>query len=108
MLAASSDRWNGTTDDWQYTNPPRRDVAMLPANGHLVIAWALDNPGLWAIHCHIAWHSSQGFAASLLESLSSIPGTGAMKDWDSTYVPICEGWEKWEPTMPYEQDDSGI
>lgn len=27
------------------TNPPRRDVAMLPASGYLVIAFQTDNPG---------------------------------------------------------------
>lgn len=32
-------------------NPPRRDVAMLPASGHLVIAFPTDNPGAWLCHC---------------------------------------------------------
>ncbi|OCK94740.1 uncharacterized protein K441DRAFT_109530 [Cenococcum geophilum 1.58] len=27
-------------------NPPRRDVALLPAGGYLVIAFKADNPGL--------------------------------------------------------------
>ena len=38
-------------------NPPRRDVAMLPANGFLVLAWETDNPGAWLVHCHIGWHT---------------------------------------------------
>ena len=38
-------------------NPPRRDVAMLPAAGHLVLAWETDNPGAWLVHCHIGWHT---------------------------------------------------
>jgi FtsP/CotA-like multicopper oxidase with cupredoxin domain len=35
------------------SNPPRRDTAMLPANGYLVMAWETDNPGVWLCHCHI-------------------------------------------------------
>lgn len=28
-------------------NPPRRDVATLPASGYVVIAFYTDNPGAW-------------------------------------------------------------
>lgn len=34
-----------------YVNPPRRDVAMLPPNGWLAIAFQADNPGIWLMHC---------------------------------------------------------
>lgn len=37
----------------KYSNPMRRDVAMLPANGWLVIGFVTDNPGAWLMHCHI-------------------------------------------------------
>ncbi|KAK3385304.1 laccase 3 [Podospora didyma] len=48
-------------------NPPRRDVALLPANGgYLVIAFKTDNPGAWLLHCHIGWHTAQGFALTFL------------------------------------------
>lgn len=30
-------------------NPPRRDVATLPASGYLVIAFLTDNPGAWLV-----------------------------------------------------------
>ena len=42
------------------TNPPRRDVAMLPGAGYLVIAFVTDNPGAWLMHCHIGWHTDEG------------------------------------------------
>lgn len=32
-------------------NPPRRDVAFMPANGFLVLAFKADNPGVWLMHC---------------------------------------------------------
>ena len=36
-----------------FTNPPRRDVAFLPNQGWMVIAFPTDNPGAWLMHCHI-------------------------------------------------------
>lgn len=41
------------------SNPPRRDTAMLPANGYLVMAWETDNPGVWLCHCHIGKSHTQ-------------------------------------------------
>lgn len=35
-------------------NTPRRDVAMLYGNGHLVIGFVTDNPGTWLLHCHVS------------------------------------------------------
>jgi FtsP/CotA-like multicopper oxidase with cupredoxin domain len=55
------------------TNPPRRDVAMLPAAGYLVIAFYTDNPGAWLMHCHIGWHTSEGRIISSLSSYRTLP-----------------------------------
>ncbi|KFZ08203.1 hypothetical protein V502_09488 [Pseudogymnoascus sp. VKM F-4520 (FW-2644)] len=38
--------------------PMRRDVATVPKNGFVVMAFKADNPGSWLFHCHIAAHSS--------------------------------------------------
>jgi FtsP/CotA-like multicopper oxidase with cupredoxin domain len=40
------------------SNPPRRDTALLPAAGFIVLAFETDNPGVWLMHCHIGWHTS--------------------------------------------------
>ena len=53
-------------------NPPRRDVAMLPLDGHLVIAFQMGNPGAWLMHCHIAWHASSGLALQYIEQPGKI------------------------------------
>ncbi|KAK6212846.1 hypothetical protein LQW54_004936 [Pestalotiopsis sp. IQ-011] len=37
------------------TNPMRRDVAMLPAAGYIVMAWKTDNPGVWLMHYRMAY-----------------------------------------------------
>ncbi|KAJ6089707.1 hypothetical protein N7467_004923 [Penicillium canescens] len=107
ILAAGYEQWSGSTYGWQLKNPPRRDTATLPANGYLAIAWPLDNPGVWAFHCHIAWHSSQGFGATVVESPALIPGVVG-GDWTKQLDPVCDAWDAWEPTMPFPQADAGI
>lgn len=65
-------------------NPPRRDVANCPIRGYLWIAFPVDNPGAWMLHCHIAWHSSAGFAIQFLEQTDRIKPlmqqAGALED----------------------------
>lgn len=46
----------GDTSTLKFNNPPRRDVAMLPADGWLVLAFETNNPGAWLMHCHIVSH----------------------------------------------------
>lgn len=86
-------------------NPPRRDVASLPANGYLAIAFKLDNPGAWLVHCHIAWHVSEGFALELVESESDI--AVGLTDTD-IFEETCKSWDAWDNTAPFAQDDSGV
>lgn len=45
---------------FNFINPPRRDVVLVPAGGYIAIAFKPDNPGIWLLHCHIAWHASAG------------------------------------------------
>lgn len=40
---------------FNFVNPVRRDVVLLPAGGYIAIAFRPDNPGAWLVHCHIAW-----------------------------------------------------
>ncbi|TVY80724.1 Laccase [Lachnellula suecica] len=92
-------------------NPPRRDVALLPANGYLIIAFQADNPGSWLMHCHIAWHASSGLALQILERESEIKYTIQGKNETER---ICKNWNTWYDNKanhwsPVEfQDDSGI
>ena len=107
ILATGYEQWTGTTYGWQLKNPPRRDTATMPPNGFLVIAWPLDNPGVWALHCHITWHSSQGFGASVVESAGLIPGKVG-GDWARELDPVCDAWNAYAPTMPFQKTDAGI
>ncbi|KAM7189733.1 laccase-2 [Rhypophila sp. PSN 637] len=87
------------------TNPPRRDVATLPGNGYLAIAFLLDNPGAWLTHCHIAWHASQGLSLEFVESQEDIVVSAGD---EAVFRSTCDAWRSWELSNPFEQDDSGI
>ena len=55
ILASGNHTFNPAKDILNKDNPPRRDVALLPVNGFLLIAFQVNNPGTWLMHCHIAW-----------------------------------------------------
>ncbi|KAH8159717.1 multicopper oxidase [Xylaria polymorpha] len=86
------------------SNPPRRDVAMLPASGYLAIAFQNDNPGVWLAHCHIGWHTSQGFALQLVERNSEIEAITNMDALNGT----CAAWNDYQDTNDVVQEDSGV
>jgi iron transport multicopper oxidase len=53
--------------------PMRRDVLMVRPNGHIVMRFRSDNPGVWLFHCHIEWHVDQGLIATFVEVCSLTP-----------------------------------
>lgn len=88
-----------------FATPPRRDTASVPGRGWLVIAFPSNNPGAWLMHCHIAWHVSQGLAMQFVESPESItfPDKAA-------YQRTCDNYKAFEksPQAVYVKDDSGL
>ena len=58
VLAEGIGTWDGTVVNPE--NPQRRDVQLLQGvdedtPGYLVVEVVADNPGVWPLHCHIAW-----------------------------------------------------
>ncbi|GAO51162.1 hypothetical protein G7K_5273-t1 [Saitoella complicata NRRL Y-17804] len=49
-------------------NPMRRDVVQVPPNGHVLLRFFSDNPGVWLFHCHIEWHILSGLIAQIIEA----------------------------------------
>ena len=47
-------------------NPLRRDTVTVGEYQWVVIRVVLDNPGIWALHCHNAWHTEAGLVMQLL------------------------------------------
>ncbi|KAI8686049.1 Laccase 4 [Fusarium keratoplasticum] len=88
-------------------NPPRRDTALLPASGHLVLAFLTDNPGVWLMHCHIGWHAAEGFSLQFVVREDEIPALISeqqAKDINQG----CKAWKEFTHNSEMEQDDSGI
>ncbi|TAQ91365.1 hypothetical protein B7494_g287 [Chlorociboria aeruginascens] len=76
-------------------NPPRRDVALLPSNGFLIIAFKADNPGAWLLHCHINWHSSSGLGLQVLERQSNIKlSQSSTAELDRVHFRMIPGFEE--------------
>ena len=118
LLAQSNETYPGSLasikDKLLLTNPPRRDVALLPRGGYLVIAFKTDNPGTWLMHCHIAWHASSGLGLQILENKHKIKiedrylkqMNETCAQWDMWWGDERNHWDNRDKTAF--QDDSGV
>lgn len=105
ILASGSGSYDADTIELQTANPPRRDTAMLPASGYLVLGFQADNPGVWLLHCHIGWHTEEGLALQVLERESEIMGTYD----EGVLTGTCEAWSEWvQEEGKSQEDDDGI
>ena len=77
---------------------------MLPASGYLVLAFETDNPGAWLMHCHIGWHTSEGFALQFVEQYGDI---ASLTDSDRL-TEGCNDWASFQESAGIDQDDSGV
>lgn len=93
-------------------NPARRDVADVTIGGYLWIAFVVDNPGSWIMHCHIAWHASAGLGLQYIEQPSKIKGLMDSAGVLPEYQDQCKEWKEWYSTVniPSDnmEDDSGV
>ncbi|KAJ5090225.1 hypothetical protein N7532_008909 [Penicillium argentinense] len=85
------------------TNLPCRDTAMLPSSGYLVVAFKTDNPGAWLMHCHIGWHTEEGFAIQFLERWKE---ARELIDYETLHS-TCQEWDAYTESS-VEQEDDGI
>jgi hypothetical protein len=102
---APNSTFSHTTSSLNLLNPPRRDVASLPADGYLVLAFKKDNPGAWIVHCHIAWHASEGLGLEFVESQGEI---SMLAEDLLGFEETCALWDSYTETEKYSQDDSGV
>ncbi|KAJ7578490.1 laccase lcc5 [Mycena floridula] len=88
-------RGAGSTD-YNFVNPPRRDVVSIGNDGdNVTIRFTTDNPGPWFLHCHIDWHLDTGLAIVFAEDTD---------DWSTTITPS-DAWEDLCPTFDALTDD---
>lgn len=69
------------------SNPIRRDTASVEGFGWMLIRFVSDNPGIWAFHCHMAWHSEAGLVMQFLNRPE------IMRDWilPEENLKLCDG-----------------
>ncbi|CAG8001897.1 unnamed protein product [Penicillium olsonii] len=103
VVAQGNGSWSTTSRnlnlDYAAGALPKRDTALLPALGHLVLAFRTDNPGAWLMHCHIGWHLDQGFALQFVEREPEIrrmfeggSGFGGWWGYGGMMRENCENW----------------
>jgi hypothetical protein len=56
------------------------------------------------MHCHIAWHTAEGFALQLLERESEMSALMDVTNINST----CANWDTYKSDDDVVQDDSGV
>lgn len=62
-----------------------RDTVTVPAEGHLVIRFKADNPGVWFFHCHVDWHVPAGLAATFITAPEHVE-----KRLPDVFAALCE------------------
>ncbi|KAI8243845.1 oxidoreductase [Colletotrichum sp. SAR 10_96] len=94
--------WDGTITN--PTNPQRRDVQQVRANGHMVMQFdAQENPGAWPFHCHIAWHASAGLFSQFIVQPDKIRQFQIPSKVDQ----VCKDWSAWTSRNIPDVIDSG-
>ncbi|KZM26841.1 uncharacterized protein EKO05_0010788 [Ascochyta rabiei] len=73
IVARGLGTWNGNEGSLP-SMPAKRDTAVVPAFGYIVLRFKADNPGVWFFHCHIDLHLSGGMAATIIEAPDILQG----------------------------------
>ena len=60
--------------------PMRRDTILVQPNGHAILRFRSDNPGVWLFHCHIEWHVASGLIATFIEAPLELQNTLSIPD----------------------------
>lgn len=109
VLAVGTGTWDGTIVN--PSSPQRRDVMLLPnapsttEPSYLVIQYEADNPGVWPLHCHIAWHVSAGLYLNALERPLDIQ---KQRSIPSIMAQTCRDWSAWTGEHVVDMIDSGL
>ncbi|KAL0954253.1 hypothetical protein HGRIS_005381 [Hohenbuehelia grisea] len=86
----------GTTE-YNFVNPPRRDVVSIGGAGdNVTIRFVTDNHGPWFLHCHIDWHLDMGLAIILAEDPSAMPAQQAIPE---PWFDLCPMYNEYNAVM---------
>ncbi|KAF2704103.1 multicopper oxidase [Pleomassaria siparia CBS 279.74] len=109
ILAQGRGVWDGTIQG-NTSNLMRRDTHQMIGAGadgspsYLVLEFTLDNPGVWAFHCHITQHLILGMYMNIIYGQDAIKKYKIPASIDAT----CVSWREFARGNPVEQPDSGL
>ncbi|GAB7362061.1 hypothetical protein MBLNU230_g2095t1 [Neophaeotheca triangularis] len=109
VLAEGFGEWDGTVANPE--NPQRRDTHILhnakdsDTPAFMVLQFETDNPGVWPMHCHIAWHVSAGLYLNVLERGEDIRNG---MNLPGIMGQTCRDWSTWSGQEVVPQIDSGL
>jgi FtsP/CotA-like multicopper oxidase with cupredoxin domain len=108
VLAEGFGEWDGTIT--APSNPIRRDTQILQratpdgTRSYLVIQFVKNNPGMWPLHCHLAWHVTAGLYVNLQEREADIKKLQVPASVPET----CQNWAAFTKKNVPDQIDSGV
>ncbi|EXJ66009.1 uncharacterized protein A1O5_10986 [Cladophialophora psammophila CBS 110553] len=110
VVAQGTGEWNGTVT--RPHNPQRRDTQMLERGiptetgmSYIVLDFQADNPGVWPLHCHVAWHVSDGLYVNIMERPDLVMRN---RQIPSIMAQTCRDWAAYSGHNVVEQIDSGL
>ncbi|WVQ79588.1 hypothetical protein IAT38_001688 [Cryptococcus sp. DSM 104549] len=68
-------------------NPIRKDTLWIQGGSWAALRIVTDNPGVWAVHCHIGWHLAEGKLAAVVVQPEAIASSARPSDW----IALCNG-----------------
>ncbi|KAL1406418.1 hypothetical protein Q8F55_008117 [Vanrija albida] len=68
-------------------NPIRRDSLTITPGTWVILRLKLDDPGVWALHCHIGWHLAVGKMAAVVVRPRELGSQVPPAEWDA----LCAG-----------------
>ncbi|KAI1735704.1 Cupredoxin [Xylaria scruposa] len=107
IVAEGVGEWDGTAN---LNNPMRRDTHILQPGvkgvgpGYMVIDFVTDSPGVWPLHCHLAWHVSAGLYVNILEHPDKIADMNIPQNVYQT----CKDWTHYMGHDLLPEIDAGV
>ncbi|KAH1327804.1 hypothetical protein KXV70_009033 [Aspergillus fumigatus] len=93
-------------------NPPRRDVVNVDTGSYVWIAFQVNNPGAWLLHCHIAFHVSSGLSLQFIEQPKKVKPLMEAAGVLGEFHDRCAKWTEYYDSVNIPDnhtiDDSGI
>jgi hypothetical protein len=106
ILRSGTGAWDEDVSRLNFNAPMRRDTTLIPAGGYTIIAFYTDNPGIWLVHCHIAWHVSEGLSTTFYVRKQDIT---INNDAQQSMKQNCQAWGSyWNGGHSYEMVGSGL